>query len=280
MVDINSPSMVMLNLNDLSSELNEESKYVKQMKNSLKSVRFPNTIDGQYINYMDSIPKEYSNFMEMTAAPQRNPYGLTGNKEAMKELELQKPARQTTKNNPFMNVPLTDYGVAQNYGRSESECGSECKKNFYRSLFQSPSDNLWQKSASERQYYTTANTSVPNEQVKFAQWLYGNNQVGKTGSIYDRYGYPYTADSLVNTGVNAASPQNAGQIENNYGTPMVPGASPWVNNPNYGYGFGGIPGGIPYNNAMYASPMYQLSPYPMMPHFSPSQQPPNFIPPM
>ena len=75
--------------------------------------------------------------------------------------------------------------------------------------------------------------------------LYGNNQVGKTGSIYDRYGYPYTPDSLINTGINAASPQNGGQVDNNFGTPVVAGASPWVNNPNYGYGFGGVPGGMP-----------------------------------
>ena len=153
----------------------------------------------------------------------------------------------------------------------------DCKKSFYKSLFQTPSDNLWQKSSSERQYYTTPNTSVPSEQSKFAQWLYGNNQVGKSGSIYDRYGYPYTSDSLVNTGVNAAGPQNAGQLENNFETPAVPGASQWVNNPNYGYGFGGIPGGIPYSNAPYTSSMAQMSPYPLAPQF-PMVQPPHNVP--
>jgi len=267
MADINNPSMVMFNMNEMTNELNDESKYVAQQKNKLSSINFPETSDGEYLNYVENIPKEYANFMELTAGPQNNPYGLTGNKAAMKHLELQKPARPTTAKNPFMNVPIADYGARQNYGSSEKVCDSNCKKNFYKTLFQDPSDNLWQKSASERQYYTTPNTSVPNEQSKFAQWLYGNNQVGKSGSIYDRYGYPYTSDSLVNTGVNAASPQNAGQVENNYGTPNVQGASQWVNNPNYGYGFGGIQGGIPYPTTTNTSSMMTMSPYPMTPHF-------------
>ena len=163
-----------------------------------------------------------------------------------------------------MNVPISNYDIPQNYGKAENHCGKSCKKNFYKNLFRSPDDALWERQSSERQFYTTPNTSVPNEQNKFAMWLYGNNQVGKTGSIYDRYGYPYTSDSLINTGVNAASPQNGGQVDNNFGTPNVQGASPWVNNPNYGYGFGGVPGGIPFTNLVPMSP--QMATYPM-PYF-------------
>lgn len=185
------------------------------------------------------VPVSYDNFMKLTSAPQLNPFGLTGNRSAMHRLELQKPPRPTTEKNPFSNVPLRDFGIPQRFGRAPSHCGKACKKNVYRSLFRSADDALWHRSASERQFYTTPVSSVPNEQTKFAMWLYGNNQVGKSGSLYDRYGYPYTPDSLVNTGVNAASPQNAGQVDHNFGTPHFNGAF-WVNNPNYNYGFGGL----------------------------------------
>lgn len=266
MVDINNPSMVMFDNNYLDKQ-NEESQFVSETKNKLASVRFPNTADGEYITWNNQMKDNYDNFMAMSTAPQRNPYGVNGNKAAMKYLELQKPARDTSNNNPFMNVPIIDYDRPQEYGRSQPECGTSCKKNFYKSLFRSPDDALWNRSASERQFYTAPNTSVPNEQTKFATWLYGNNQVGKSGSIYDRYGYPYTSDSLLNTGVNAASPQNAGQTETNYGTPYAQGSSPWVNNVNYGYGFGGIQGGIPYPTQQFTAPSMAVNPKSLEPHF-------------
>lgn len=266
MVDINSPTMVRFDDEYLDSP-NSQALEVGHEKNKLASVRFPNTMDGEYLTWSDQMNRNYGNFMEMTTSPKRNPYGITGNKAAMKHLELQKPARKTTGKNPFMNVPITDYDRPQKFGRSENECGPKCKKNFYKTLFQSPDDALWNRSSSERQFYTTPNTSVPSEQTKFAEWLYGTNEVGKTGTIYDRYGYPYTSDSLVSTGVNAASPQNAGQVENNFGTPFVAGSSPWVNNPNYGYGFGGIPGAIPYPNMTPSNPMMMMAPYPLVPVF-------------
>lgn len=228
---------------------------------------YSDTITSDYLKWNDSKPNGFQNFMELTSAPQRNPYGLTGNPEAMKYYEIQKPERPSTQNNPFMNPPIEDYDEPQNWARAEPECGKSCKKNFYRSLFQTPDDALWNRQASERQFYTVANSSIPNEQVKFAEWLYGNNQVGKSGTLYDRYGYPYTADSLVSTGNNAASPQNGGQLDNNYGTPTAQGTSPWINNPNYGYGFGGIQGGIPYPSGNIGSPMAMMSPYPLAPVF-------------
>jgi hypothetical protein len=233
-----------------------------ERKRSLNPVNY-----NEYTNWKSQMNKDYSNFMQLTTSPQNNPFGIAGNKEAMNSLELQKPLRPTDKRNPFMNVPIRDYNIPQKYSKAEGHCGVECKKNFYNDLFRSPDDALWNRQASERQFYTTPVTSVPNEQKKFAEWLYGNNFVGKSGSLYDRYGYPYTADSLVNTGVNAASPQNAGQVNNNYGTPVVQGASPWVNNPNYNYGFGGIPGAIPYHNITPGPPTMMMYPMPLFPVF-------------
>lgn len=252
--------------NDYLETPSEQAVGILREKNKLDTteIQDPST---SHVNWNSTLDKQYGNFMKLTSAPQRNPYGITGNKQAMQSYELQGPLRSPTLNNPFMNTPIIDYGTSQKYSSSEKTCGSQCQTSFYKNMIRSPDDSLWERQASERQFYTVPNTSVPNEQVKFAEWLYGNNQVGKSGSIYDRYGYPYTPDSLVNTGANAASPQNAGQTENNYGTPNS-GGSPWVNNPNYGYGFGGLPGGVPYSgdNITRRTVPY-ASPQPLAPHF-------------
>lgn len=257
------------------SELNENSKHKNEICAKRNEELNPMLYDD-YTNWQTNLDKNknYNNFLKLTTQPQNNPFGIAGNIDAMKKLELQKPDRHSTLNNPFMNVPIQDYNIPQKFGRAQKHCGSKCKQNFYKKLFQSPSDALFEREASERQFYTTPNSSVPNEQTKFAQWLYGNNFVGKSGSIYDRYGYPYTPDSLVNTGFNAASPSNGGQVENNFGVPSVC-ASPWVNNPNYGYGFGGVPGGVPYHNIQSNSPNMQTNPMPLFPVWSEGPQKPT-----
>lgn len=162
-------------------------------------------------------------------APQLNPFGIAGNKEAIKRLQWNKPLRPPKRNNPFMNPEIIEYGQHQRYRASEPTCDKKCKDEFYKCLFRSPEDLIWNRQASERQFYTVPNTSIPPDTVKFAMWLYGNNYVGKSGSIYDRYGYRVTPDSLMNMGENAASPQNGGQVNNNFGLPYVPGAASYVN---------------------------------------------------
>lgn len=263
--------------------LETNSMHSNEIQSKKKQLLNPVNYDD-YTNWQTENKKSYDNFMKLTSQPQRSPFGIGGNPESMKKLELQKPPRPPTQPNPFMNPEIQDYNIPQRFGRAYKACGSACEKNFYKSLIQSPSDALWQRQASERQFYTTPNSSVPNEQTKFAEWLYGKNFVGKTGTIYDRYGYPYTPDSLVNTGYNAAEPERAGQVENNFGTPITsPTASPWVNNPNYGYGFGGIPGAIPFHNIEQGPPSIQLNPMPIFPQFpeptAAQQMPSETLPP-
>lgn len=250
-----------------NDELEAESLQASQIGERQKQ-QLLGTDWNDYTRWQTENRKSYDNFMKLTTQPQNNPYGIGGNPEAMKKLELQKPDRPSTLNNPFMNVPIRDYNIPQQFGKAKNHCGDECKANYYQTLIQSPSDALWKRQASERQFYTMPNTSVPNEQKKFAEWCWGKNFVGKTGSIYNRYGYPYTADSLVNTGYNTSEPENAGQAEHNFGTPVTyPTASPWINNPNYGYGFGGIPGGVPFPNIAPSAPSYQMNPQPIFPTF-------------
>lgn len=122
--------------------------------------------------------------------------------------------RGPTLRNPLMNIDISDYGEKPKY-RYSQKCDKECKKKFYGKLFRSPDDYLWNRNASERQYVTNPVTTIPNDQTAFANWLYGNKYVGKSGSIYNRYGYKVTPDSAVSTGYNASVPHNGGQMENN-----------------------------------------------------------------
>jgi hypothetical protein len=187
-------------------------------------------------------------------APQNNPYGMTGNFQSMKRLELQLPQKTTTLNNPFNNVLVPEYGENPNFSSGE-HCGEECKQNYYKKMIKSPDDEIWKRNS--RQFITTPVSSVPNEQNKFAEWLYGKNYVCKSGSIFDRFGYPFTPDSLVCDGNNASSPEHAGEINNNYGTPAQtnPQASFWSNSNDVGYGLGGLHhGSIPPPNLSRGSP--------------------------
>ena len=135
--------------------------------------------------------------------------------------------RTPTNNNPMMNVPITAYDTEQlytNYARYDenmtpSDLSNKIETrvedtwntlNNSSNLFQDPGDYFYQKSNSQREWYSVPNGSVPNEQDSFASWLYSTPGNCKHGSIYMRYGVKYTNDSLLCSGNSAAEPTNFG----------------------------------------------------------------------
>lgn len=86
-----------------------------------------------------------------------------------KEEECEQP----TVNNPFMNVLMSDY----KYNPKRKSCtinkGIENKisQNFNHNLYKDVGD-VYEKSNSQRQYYTMPSTTIPNDQSSFAKWLY------------------------------------------------------------------------------------------------------------
>ena len=73
-----------------------------------------------------------------------------------------------------MNPSIIDFGN----GESPSACNADDDQikeninvNFNEDLFRNV-DDVWEKENSKRQFYTLPNTSVPNQQVEFAKWLY------------------------------------------------------------------------------------------------------------
>ena len=82
-------------------------------------------------------------------------------------------------NNPFMNVLINEY--SENPQRNEacdvddemvkSAIDDQFFKDTYRDI-----DDTFDKKTSFRNFYTMPNTSIPNNQNGFADWLYGSNE--------------------------------------------------------------------------------------------------------
>jgi len=83
--------------------------------------------------------------------------------------------------NPFMNPLPTDFG---RQGRKPvappniTPVKKEIEKQFNHNLYHDIED-VFSRNHSQRQFYTTPSTSVPNDQENFAKWLYGQDSTCK-----------------------------------------------------------------------------------------------------
>lgn len=90
-----------------------------------------------------------------------------------------------SKNNPFMNVTLSDY--LDDPDRPEAcdvtrdDIQNEITDNFRNNLYKN-TDDIFNNKSSEIQFYTMPSTTIPNKQKEFAEWLYGENDNCKTNS--------------------------------------------------------------------------------------------------
>jgi len=124
-----------------------------------------------------------------------------------------------TKNNPMMNVPIINYDrpqTTQDYYRYDKYSGpksqivkNDVSNNWGIGLYKDPAEMFFSKNNSQRQWYSMPTGSVPSDQTSFAESLYGREFVCKSGSIWMRYGVPYTDDSLACTGF-----EGDGQVTN------------------------------------------------------------------
>jgi hypothetical protein len=112
--------------------------------------------------------------------------------QALKQTNLAYDARRRrvcakpTRNNPYMNVLATDYSQAPKRPPACDVLDCEVKKSmrreFNRDLIRDAGD-VFEKQASDRQYYTTPVTTIPNDQTSFAKWLYALPKTCKDDSI-------------------------------------------------------------------------------------------------
>ena len=93
-----------------------------------------------------------------------------------------------TKNNPFMNILLNEYGTKNNREAliKKNINDKSVKKmidnkfniNLYKNI-----DDIYNLNNSQRQYYTNPITTIPNDQNKFAKWLYNTGPTCKEKTI-------------------------------------------------------------------------------------------------
>jgi len=91
--------------------------------------------------------------------------------------EQKLPARSymPTTENPMMNVLLSDYATNPNRPPalySNNKMVSEKIDKIMAKKTYTDIDDVYLKKGGNRQFYTTANTTIPNYQTEFAHWLY------------------------------------------------------------------------------------------------------------
>lgn len=89
--------------------------------------------------------------------------------------------RRPTKDNPFMNPPITDFGngdVPTACNDEDDNIKEEVEKKFNIDLYRDV-DDLFDIKNSQRQFYTVPNTSIPSDQPGFANWLYNSPTICK-----------------------------------------------------------------------------------------------------
>jgi len=84
--------------------------------------------------------------------------------------------QQPTKENPFMNVLVTDYRSNPNRPaactrKQHANIKDMINTNFEHGLFQNV-DEAWGKNHSRRQFHPMPWTTIPNDQSNFSKWLY------------------------------------------------------------------------------------------------------------
>jgi hypothetical protein len=81
--------------------------------------------------------------------------------------------RKPTKDNPFMNPPISDLNTPspEACNADDEKIQNSITKAFRRDLYMDI-DDVFERMNSQRQFYTVPNTSIPNQQTEFAQWLY------------------------------------------------------------------------------------------------------------
>ncbi len=110
---------------------------------------------------------------------------LMNNSENVNIEDLKSECRIPTKDNPFMNPLLTDYGT----DKSKKACISynnkgiqrEIENNFEEDLYKDVND-IFGKENSQRQFFSVPGNSVPNDRDTFIKWCYQTPPTCKEGN--------------------------------------------------------------------------------------------------
>lgn len=113
-------------------------------------------------------------------------------------IEGTKPCRPATKDNPFGNPNITDFGVSQKYSGICQDKNSETVQNevLNDGIFMNSNDYVWRRNQQSR-WNSVAGGTVPNDQTAFANWCFNDHNNCKAGSIFMKN--PELAKEFLNT---------------------------------------------------------------------------------
>lgn len=144
---------------------------------------FIGTLMITYLIYIFNDNIEQFKIQTSEPLPMNKLQDVDNNQTNNKVTDDKKPCVTPTKNNPFMNVMLTD-----NYKRpaacrsiNNKKIQEQVDKHFSNNLYKDVS-SIFNKRNSQRSFYTMPNTTVPNDQTKFANWLYKVPKTCKEGN--------------------------------------------------------------------------------------------------
>ena len=112
-------------------------------------------------------------------------------------------------NNPYMNILPDDYiknperqAVSRLNNYKNDNIDKEINNKFNYNLYVDSSD-IYGRNTSQRQFYTTPITTIPNEQGKFANWLYKTPPTCKEGNGFQciKNNYEPLRDSYIRNGI-------------------------------------------------------------------------------
>jgi hypothetical protein len=93
--------------------------------------------------------------------------------------------QRSTIENPFMNPSIADITDAPQRPKAcritVPAVQEAIQKNFDARYYQDVND-VFNKNASQREFYTVPNTQIPNDQETFARWCYGTGKTCKEGN--------------------------------------------------------------------------------------------------
>ena len=100
--------------------------------------------------------------------------------------DLETECTVPTKENPFMNPSIYDFGNNKNVNKScpsYNNIGMQRRiDEFYNEDLYRDVTDIFDKNNGKRQFYTVPGSQIPNDQGSFAQWLYGRPSTCKEGT--------------------------------------------------------------------------------------------------
>lgn len=91
--------------------------------------------------------------------------------------KIESKCQDPTPDNPFAN-PLVMGNVYKSPACPSNDAKDKINDAFFDNFIQNPYD-FYNRKHSQREFYSVANTIVPNDQAGFAEWCWGNSKICK-----------------------------------------------------------------------------------------------------